>query len=652
MIENTAQPGSDFKPLIAVMLTALGLLLRLPALDLYPMWTDEALTVFTARWDFLRLFDLVLKEDANPPLYYLYLWLWGRIDQAPWFFRLSSLVAGVGSIFLLYALGCRLRGRTTGVVAGLLLALTPLHVFLSDQARYPALITLLALASAWFLLRLFETGRAGQAIGFALSATAMLYTHYFGYFVVAGFFVCCLICWRSAERKLPLIGAWSFIALAALAWAWMIFRQLALREASGGGEPLPIGLVGLLVPIYFSTGFTDWSLPQLWPNLLLPGDWLAGHRQIAIGALLAAPLFGLALVGALSRSESRLGRWLPLCWFLVPLSLMFACLLFIDFYKPYYLLPFLPGLLLLVGAGVEAMLKRSRLLAGLFLAVATVIPSVALYEYYAPESIKEDWRQVAQIISEQGRPGDVVVHYNKASRICFSFYEDEGLPSRMITGGRKGVHIVGPGMAAEQFDLIEGEFKRIWLINYYPMRMDPAGLVLRYAAEKYYQLPIAANIPADPRFFLTLYAIKKEALTGLLASEVDFSKKAPPAYQLEAGWYPGLGDWRWISGEASVLLGGLPGAGSIAISGLVNLEFLATDVLTMNVYCNGQSAGAREIGQAGEFSLQVELPEACRSAEILTVGLKTDRTFIPDRILGDGDRSVKSAMIKRIGLGK
>lgn len=70
-------------------------------------------------------------------------------------------------------------------MAGLILALSSFNVEYSQEARMYSLIVVLALFSMYFLLRLSQNSSLTISIGYVISTTLMVYTHPYGWFVLA-----------------------------------------------------------------------------------------------------------------------------------------------------------------------------------------------------------------------------------------------------------------------------------------------------------------------------------------------------------------------------------------------------------------------------------------------------------------------------------
>jgi len=104
----------------------------------------------------MRQFDM-LQEHPQPPGYILYVWLCRLVDllfhDANGTMVWISVVAGGLAVVALYLLGREMWGWRVGLVAGLLLASSPLFWFYGEIALPHTLDTFLVLLSLWLLYR-------------------------------------------------------------------------------------------------------------------------------------------------------------------------------------------------------------------------------------------------------------------------------------------------------------------------------------------------------------------------------------------------------------------------------------------------------------------------------------------------------------------
>jgi len=141
--QTSAQSKRQTTALILLLaITVVGGALRAFHLGNQSLWIDEAFSVWMARQPVLEMLPWLVRIDQHPPLYYLLLRLWVRIGDAlgwtvpprsaaAWARALSALASTL-NIPVLYALGRRLAGRQVGLLASLVLALSPFHIYLAQ----------------------------------------------------------------------------------------------------------------------------------------------------------------------------------------------------------------------------------------------------------------------------------------------------------------------------------------------------------------------------------------------------------------------------------------------------------------------------------------------------------------------------------------
>jgi mannosyltransferase len=181
----TERPLAKWGPLAALLV--LGAALRLSTLGLQSFWYDEAFTpVHVLHHGLAATMRSVAHTENSPPLWYLIAWLDVRVlGDGAVALRLPSALAGIATIAVAWPIGEELGGRLCALLSALLVAVNPLFVWYSQEARaYSLFVLACALALLCFLrARRLRSGRAMAA--FALSGALALLTHYFAVFLVA-----------------------------------------------------------------------------------------------------------------------------------------------------------------------------------------------------------------------------------------------------------------------------------------------------------------------------------------------------------------------------------------------------------------------------------------------------------------------------------
>ncbi|MGB9723135.1 MAG: glycosyltransferase family 39 protein [Chloroflexia bacterium] len=332
------------------LLVALAAALRCTTLSFQSLWLDEGYTLVEAGRSWGELLLALFDPRQGYPLYILgmKLWsaVWGTGEAA---LRWPSALAGVCAVPLLHTLGRRLFGRSTGLLAGLLLTLSPLAVWYSQEAKAyaPALLLILA---AWLLL--WEAGESNRR--------SLWYTF-------AGLVLLTLLAHRLLA-VLALVGQLAYLLY--LAHQGRLGRRyrplllgllLAVLALSIAGLWLTLGQAG--ATRQFGTE-RDWStLLQTFTQFSLriaptpPEPALEPDRRAWLLPFAGAALAGmvaLALDLAVSGRRRRRAVFL-LSSLAVPPAAFFLLYLIRPFYYERYLLEALPSYLLLLAVGMVAL---------------------------------------------------------------------------------------------------------------------------------------------------------------------------------------------------------------------------------------------------------------------------------------------------------
>ncbi len=387
--QQAAKPGQgwegDGRYLVLLLLGAL--LLRLPHLT-ESLWYDETWYTYV----FLKSSSLhqVFFGDVHPPLYPLIMLAWlGLFGDGELAVRLPSLLFGLGSIVLLFMLTKRWFGRATAWVASGWLALSPVHIWYSHEAKNNMLLLLLTLLAVYWLQRAWRTDRLRDWILFVISALAALWTNIFALCVVAALFAWLLI-QVLREKGRPRLRA-LLISGIAIVLGWLPFVWLSLSHG-GALRRTYLYLRGFtpadacyLFLIYLSNGNTLRTLSPYQPlaEMLAQPKWLfvvEGFYLLlmvaGIGSWVKTWLAGGSQLQT-EKSSNRPTAELLLLYLLIPPILVMAASWFsASFYIERSMIILLPPCAVLIAGG--ALLWRSPLLRNSVLALLLIVNGWAL----------------------------------------------------------------------------------------------------------------------------------------------------------------------------------------------------------------------------------------------------------------------------------
>ncbi len=247
---------SPWWPLAAV--TVLAAALRFSTLGEQSLWYDEAFTpVHVLHAGLAATLHSVVHSENTPPLWYVLEWAVSRVlGTGAVALRLLSALAGVATVPVAWAIGRELSSRRAALACAAFVAVNPLFVWYSQEARAYALFVLFAALAMLYFLRALREPVAGERrvanlAGFAVSGSLALLTHYFALFLLVPM-VLMLLC-RPGPRRAALaaIGVLGVVSLA----------LLPLISAQGGHGTQWIGRWALssrlqAIPQYYLTGYS------------------------------------------------------------------------------------------------------------------------------------------------------------------------------------------------------------------------------------------------------------------------------------------------------------------------------------------------------------------------------------------------------------
>jgi hypothetical protein len=186
---NTAQAAGAARSAtgwaFAGAVTALGFGVRLARVDALSLWLDETATLHFARLPWRRLLGLEGAYDPHPPLYYATVKIAATFLPEVAAGRLVSVLAGTATIPVLYALARRLTTDRAALLASLVLALAPLHIWYSQEARMYALALCFVALSYLALIAFEQTRRTGWVVLYGVVTLIALYTSYSSIYALA-----------------------------------------------------------------------------------------------------------------------------------------------------------------------------------------------------------------------------------------------------------------------------------------------------------------------------------------------------------------------------------------------------------------------------------------------------------------------------------
>jgi hypothetical protein len=329
-------------------LTGLGLAVRFASLGVQSYHHDEVITVARViPGSFTQMLHSVRDSESNPPLYYVAAWGWAKLfGSGEVGVRSLSALLGTATIPLAFLAAREALNSRAGLICAGIVAVNPMLIWYSQEARSYALLVFFGAASLLFFLRARRSGSGTDLALWTLTSAGALSSHYFAVFAVAIEAAWLLVALRSRRRAvLPAIAGVALVGAALLPLiaaqanpahiGWIDETPLSSRFLQTGAsfligetghviaEPpreryalIPAALIGvglLLLGLRGSTRERRAALPSLAVGIgvaALAGlAALAGKDYVVERNLLPAlvPLAVVVAIGFSSRRAQRVG---------------------------------------------------------------------------------------------------------------------------------------------------------------------------------------------------------------------------------------------------------------------------------------------------------------------------------------------------------
>jgi mannosyltransferase len=390
------------------VLLLVALAMRLPPSG-DSLWIDEGTTysMVSRPWGAMtRLF----VEEPNGLLYALLVHPLLALGHSEWILRLPSVVGGVVAVAALWWAARELELQRAALPAAALLAVSPLAVKVSADARPYSLVVLASCVSVAALARAVRGGGAAWWVAYVACLVGLTYLNVLALLVI---FVHAIVVLQRRTRP------WS---------AWL----KSLAAAGLAGLPMAVLLIhdrSQRNPLYWLSGDSVVDLARETAKFFGYNPLLAAAELILLGATVVVSR--RYLVGPYTNFLRH-----PLTpvvgWAALPPLLVFAVSQVAPMLKDRYLIVALPGVCLLVAV---CLLSWRTLTAACLLAALLIGSTAVAVERNWYARMGEDWRGAVHQLEAMRMPGDPVI-FDGADGLAASGYYS---PSFRLKDGRAAV---------------------------------------------------------------------------------------------------------------------------------------------------------------------------------------------------------------------
>jgi len=415
---SVQKPGKlSKKEIIAiVLLVGLSLGLRLYRIGHENFWIDEVHQVMVSApspEEILANYraDTDRKQTDQAPLSQLITHYFLSESNPEFFARLPAALFGTLAVASFFIFARQLFPVSTCILAVLLLALSPLHVWYSQEARWYSQWTFVTTLSYVFLFKAIRERSSAHWIGYGTASVINLYTFIYSPFVFAAQGLSTWLTSRRQGQSSRALYTFALVMLlvlvAALPVVLMVSQSVLLGVAKSGTQRTSSILELPYTLFTYSVGFTIGpSLRDLHGPVSMM-QVVQDHPLVIVTILVFAPISVMGLVSIVKQRQQS--AWI-LPWLLLPPLLVFLISSVVSdmTYQVRYTWVSLPAFLLVIATGVNSLSPGKRRMA---LTAILGLSLISISNYYWNEAYdKAHIRDVIQhIVSAESETTQVLV---------------------------------------------------------------------------------------------------------------------------------------------------------------------------------------------------------------------------------------------------
>lgn len=435
---------------------SLGLILRLISLD-QSLWLDEAINTLAVKN--YSLFDLITqyaRADFHPPGWFLILWFWTKmVGYSEIAVRTPAVIFGVLSIWFTYLIGRKIVSQEVGVIAALLIAINPLHIYYSQEARMYSLATLAVLVNILLFIKLAKREKVKLAL-LVIGNVLVLASDYIAYFIFPAQLIILLF-----FKKKEIIKTWIVALICALAlgiwWLPVFFDQLKVGLVASANLPTWKFVAG---------AFDFKTLPLTFVKFIIGRISLENKLLYATALLPVCTLFAYLLWRGV-KSLSGFLRKLIIVWIIIPLILATFISVFVPIYNYFRVLYVLPAFIILLSLGILSFKKVKKYT---FLSAVVLIELFCALVYLLnPAYQREDWKGLVSFFKNLD---SIILFESSGTLPPFDYYAKDMLKA-------KGALKDFPAKNERDVINLDGLSGDVYLVDYLVEIADPNRLVAK-----------------------------------------------------------------------------------------------------------------------------------------------------------------------------
>lgn len=395
--------------IIAILFVAA--ILRFYHLEFQSVWLDEIASITEANpavnWADLEI--TIVTSDPHPQLYFIFLKsLFLLFGYTIFVARAFSAIVGVLGVFSIYLLGKEIMNKRVGLISAFLLAINAFHLNYSQEVRMYSLLFLLTVLSFYRLVIFLKNTTYKNAVWYGVFTGLMLFTQFFGLFVLASqLFILLIVLLRLNKKDKIQFLLKSLVAGVIIVAIFLPAVNIFIETTKKKYAAIMPTTIDTIKQIF--KDFADNSDAVLWISIFI----------------IAFYFFFVIRNKLFKNKEESLIILVLLSWIFVTLLVpIIRSYLVTPMIQSRYFIVILAPVILLVALGIDKINKKAIQALAIAVLVLMSIKQLLLTNDYYNKISKGQFREVADYVIKENTEKDPV-HSNLSWYLIYLFNRDK-----------------------------------------------------------------------------------------------------------------------------------------------------------------------------------------------------------------------------------
>jgi uncharacterized membrane protein len=268
-----------FNLYVPVLLFGVAFVWKLFYIGVRDVCIDEPFTIFNAQLSLKEILLLPTKNEPNPPLFMLILHFWIKLfGISPYSVRIIPLLFNALTPVFIYLTGKKTSNFPGGIIAAGLFILSSYQFYFGIETRTYSLLLCATSAAIYYLFSLIQNPEKKVYLaGLILSDIALVYCHYFGFFVLFTEFLTALYYFRNKLALKKILIALVTTVISFLPMWVILVKQFFLSKKQTWVKPPEASFYWREIVMFMNSKMVIWiTLALIGTGILL---WLTGKQK-------------------------------------------------------------------------------------------------------------------------------------------------------------------------------------------------------------------------------------------------------------------------------------------------------------------------------------------------------------------------------------